>query len=114
LFTLRMQEWPVVLITTPIGQEPWAETIPMPVLFPEGLQVSSGRWFLMPEEVKRVLYRVDGGEWRPLAFVRALGGGHSSLWETTRWNSSGLSPGDHTLEVQAEGSALGQQCITWR
>jgi hypothetical protein len=107
----RMQEWPVVLITTPLdkalgGNNPYARPLP------RGTSGVIRALVFDPEEVKRVLYRVDGGEWRPLAFVRALGGGHSSLWETTRWNSSGLSPGDHTLEVQAEGSALGQQCIT--
>jgi hypothetical protein len=107
----RIDEWPVVMITTPVDKtlgktNPYVRPVPM-----SNSNMIRALVF-DPEDVTGVTYRIDGEDWHPLSPVRPAEGGQSCIWETTQWNSIGLSPGDHTIEVQAVGTTQQHDSIT--
>ena len=100
--------WPVVLITAPVDRyigttvNPYAYTVPASSANPvRALVFDAG-------SIARVDYRIDGGAtWYPMSPVS----GSPALWEAT-WNASGLAAGDHTIEVQAQGTSTASDGIT--
>lgn len=96
-------EWPIVLITSPIdknlgGSNPYAYPI-------SSSAKNTIRALIFDENpVTAVQYRIDGGQWYQMTKIRSVGGPHSYLWETNEWDTTSLSPGNHSVEVQAVGS----------
>ena len=100
--------WPVVLITTPVDQHiggavnPYAYTVTAADNnFIRALVFDTGA-------ISLVQFRIDGGAtWSPMSRIAAA----SPVWQGT-WNASALSPGSHTIEVQATGTTTESDVIT--
>ena len=99
--------WPVVLITAPLdkglgGGNPFVYPLPKIGLNPIRALVFD------TDPVASVQYRIDAtGQWYPMSRVQT----NPHLWEG-EWDATQLSKEDHTIEVQAIGSAIGSDSIT--
>jgi hypothetical protein len=106
--TQNVNTWPVVLITAPMNRRlggtvnPYAYTVTNSASNPIRALVFD------PTSVSQVQFRVNGGAWQPMTVVS----GNPRLWQGN-WNSSSLSEGEYTLEVQAAtGSGVRSDTIT--
>jgi hypothetical protein len=100
--------WPAVLITAPMNRQlggvanPYAYNVPADTASPLRALVFD------PNGISAVRYRIDGGStWHDLSRVSS----GQPLWNGT-FDSSGLSIGVHTVEVQATGSATKSDTVT--
>ncbi len=114
LVSQSIDDWPVVLITTPLDQyrgdalNPYAYTVPASAFNP--LRALAFDTVPFTEPATALTYRIDNtGEW--LAMQPVAGQPH--LWEAT-WDASGLDPGDHLLSVRAHGTTTRSDTITVR
>lgn len=106
--TRKVDSWPLVLITAPVdyniggAANPYAYGVPIAPNNPiRALAFDSGT-------ISQVRYRVDGAApWYPMQQVA----GNPRLWEAL-WNNSGITEGEHTIEVQATGSDVHSDTIT--
>jgi hypothetical protein len=106
--TRSVNSWPVLLVTAPVDRliggavNPYAYTVPASSAnFVRALVFDTGT-------VSVVRFRVDGGAtWYPM--TRAATG--SPVWQGA-WNASALAAGNHTIEVQATGTATVSDAIT--
>lgn len=91
--------WPLVMITAPVNKyagtatNPYGYDVPAVATNPIRALVFDGG------TVGTVQFRIDGGAWFPM--IRTAAG--SPQWTGT-WDASGLSAGEHSVEVQAQGS----------
>jgi len=96
---VNVNQWPVVLITTPIdkklgGINPYAYPVPASKSNPIRALVFN------PNPVIQVYYRIDGGEPKPMEQVSTSHPCYPYLWQTTEWDATSLPPGDHTIRVE--------------
>jgi hypothetical protein len=104
--TQTVGTWPVVLITAPMDRylggavNPYAYSVP-------GSPANPTRALVFDTAVvSQVQYRIDAaGPWVPMQRTAASNPSYPHLWEAA-WNASALAAGEHTLEVQATGSAV--------
>lgn len=104
--TQTVGTWPVVLITAPMDRylggavNPYAYSVP-------GSPANPIRALVFDTAaVSQVQYRIDAeGPWVPMQRTAASNPSFPHLWEAF-WNASALAAGEHTIEVQATGSAV--------
>jgi hypothetical protein len=104
--TQTVNTWPVVLITAPMDRylgglvNPYAYSVPKSSANPIRALVFDAA------AVSQVQYRIDSaGSWYPMQRTAASNPSYPHLWEAV-WNASALAAGEHTIEVQATGSAV--------
>jgi VCBS repeat-containing protein len=106
--TKTVGSWPVVLITAPVNRNiggavnPYAYTVPAASTnFVRALVFDTA-------SISVVRYRIDGAAtWSAMSRVA----GNTALWQGT-WDASTLAAGNHTIEVQATGTATVSDTIT--
>ena len=106
--TNAVSAWPLLLITSPLDKyvgsaiNPYAYTVPASSTnFVRALVFDAAA-------ITQVWFRIDGGtNWVPMSPV-ATG---SPVWQGV-WNASGLSAGNHLIEVQATGTSTVSDSVT--
>ena len=100
--TQAIGTWPIVMITTPMDRNLGKNVHPLlKYTIPEGTN-NPLRALLFDPNISTCVaeYRIDGASvWHLMSKVPA----NPNLWEA-EWDSSGLTIGDHTIEVRATGS----------
>jgi len=100
--------WPVVLITAPVDRTLGATANPYSYSVPAAAGNPIRALVFDAGPVSSVLFRIDAeATWHPMSPV----GGNSRLYAGI-WNASTLSPGDHTITVQAAGTTTRSHSIT--
>ena len=100
--------WPVVLITAPVDRTLGATANPYAYSVPAAADNPIRALVFDTVAVSSVLYRIDAeATWHPMSPVA----GNARLYEGI-WNASTLSPGDHTITVQALGTTTRSHSIT--
>ena len=106
--TQKVDTWPVVLITAPLGMNFGQDVSPYAYGVPN-LETNPLRALVFDKNViESVNYEIDGsGDWYPMNIVS----GNSRLYEAL-WDASSLGEGSHTIKVQANSpSGIGTSII---
>jgi hypothetical protein len=106
--TQAINTWPVVLITAPLDRYVGGDLNPYAYTVPDSFSNPIRALVFDAGSVSQVQFRVDGStDWTQMSQVTA----NPKLWEGV-WDASGLSEGEHTLEVQAQGTSTRSDIIT--
>ncbi len=107
----NVNQWPVVLITAPVdrnlgGENSYAYPVPFSTTNPIRALVFDA------DPVTGVQYSIDGGTPLPMEQVASFHPYYPYLWQTTTWDTTALSIGEHTVQVEAAGTTTGSDQIT--
>ncbi len=99
--------WPLVLVTAPVNRGVGTATNPYVYDVPAASSNPIRTLVFDAGPVGSVRFRIDGGTaWTSMNRVS----GTAAQWEGT-WDASGVSPGEHTIEVQAAGTTTRSHTI---
>jgi VCBS repeat-containing protein len=104
--TQSVGTWPVVLITAPLDRQVGGVTDPYAYSVPNSAANPVRALVFDTAAISQVRFRIDSGTtWYTMTRVQ----GSTALWQGS-WDASALS-GNHTIEVQATGSATRSHTI---
>jgi predicted phosphodiesterase len=106
--TQAIGKWPLVLVTTPVNYNLGGVSNPYAYSIPTASDNPIRALVFDAADVSQVQYRIDNGVWN---YMQQISSENRNLWEAS-WDTTALSEGMYTIEVQATGTTVNSDIIS--